>query len=221
MDRYGDQRKLNGCKRCNAQRCGLGGERLERCPAGKDPGVLVDSRLKTRRQRGRVAKKVEDILACGCDRPPRSALARPHLERCVRRWVPHDKRDVEGLERVQRRATELGKGLEHKADGERLRDLGLLSLERRRLRGDLIVLHNDLRGGRREVGVGLFSRVTSDRTRGSGLKLRQGRFRLDIGNNFFPKRVVQHWTGLPREAVESPPLEVSKSRVDVALRDVV
>ena len=153
--------------------------------------------------------------------PLYSALVRPHLEYCVQALGPQYRKDMELLERVQRRDTKMTRRLEHPSYEERLREQELFNLEKKRLQGDLTVAFQYLKGAYKQEGEQLFTRVDSARTIGNGFKLRQGRFRLDIWKNFFTQRVVTHWNRLPKEAVDAPSLEAFKARLDVALGSLV
>jgi len=83
--------------------------------------------------------------------------------------------------------------------------LGLFSLEKGRLREDLIEAFQYVRGAYKKAGEGHFKKACSDRTRGNSFKLKEGRFRLDIRKKFFTMQLVRHWNRLPREAVDAPP----------------
>jgi len=106
------------------------------------------------------------------------------------------------------------RGLEHLSSEDRLIELGLFSLEKRRLQADLRAAFQHLKGGYKKAGEGVFTRVCSDGTRANGLKLKEGRFRLDVRKKLFALRVVRHWTRLPIEAVDAPSLAASKFRLD-------
>ena len=108
-------------------------------------------------------------------------------------------------------------GLEHKSYGERLEELGLFSLKKKKLRGDLLALFNNLKGGCGELGTGLFSHITSDRMRRNGLKLHWGRFWLDVGISSFSEKSGE----AVAQVVESPSLEMFMKCLDVVLRGMV
>jgi len=122
---------------------------------------------------------------------------------------------VELLERVQQTTMKTIKRLKHRSYEERLRDLGLFSLEKRRLQG----IYKRLKGRCMEEGARLFSVMLSGRTRGNEHKLKHRRFCLNIRRNFFTVTVTEHWHRLPREVMEYPSLEVFKSLLDTTLGD--
>ena len=99
--------------------------------------------------------------------------------------------------------------------------MGLFSVEKRRLQGNLIGAFQYIKEAYKKDRERLFTKACSDRTRGNGYKLKEGRFRLDIRKKFFTVRAVRHWNRLPREVVDAPSLEVFKARLDRTLSDLI
>ncbi|GAB0205779.1 hypothetical protein GRJ2_003043500 [Grus japonensis] len=153
--------------------------------------------------------------------PLYSTVVRPHLECYIQLWCPQHKKGMDLLEQVQRRAAKMIRALEYLCYEDRLRELGLFSLEKKRLQGDLIAAFQYLKGACKRAGEGLFTKACSDRTRDNGLKLKESRFRLGIRKKIFSLRVPRHWNKLSREVVDAPSLEVFKARLDGALGNLV
>jgi len=153
--------------------------------------------------------------------PPRdltdfaSIYAEPAFSSTMQVWSLHLKKDIECLERIQRKATKLLKGLKRKSYEERLKTLKLHSLQQRRLRGDLIETYKILTGKER-VDSQLFCQSATDshNLRGHSLKLFLPRCSTTARRTFFSTTVVSHWNSLPHHVVKAPSVNAFKNRLD-------
>ena len=197
----------------------------------KDLGVTVTSDLKPGRQCTLSAKKAMSVLGLIKRTFKRidaddfkilyNCYVRPHLEYCIQAWCPYLVKDIQCLERVQRRATKLVVGMKHLPYQDRLSRLGIYSLDKRRLRGDLIEMYK-LLSGKENVDYSQFFQLapSSYNLRGHSQKLFVQRSRLNCRKFFFSQRSVNEWNRLPAEIVEAPSVNSFKNRLDKTWTDV-
>ena len=150
-----------------------------------------------------------------------SALMSTYLESSVQLWSPQHRKDMDLLERVQRRPQKMIRGLKQRSYEKKLRELGLFSLRKRRPQGDLTVWPSSTWRGLRESWKGTLTRASSDRTKYNGCKLKEGWVTLEVREKFFAMRVVRHWNRLSREVVDAPSLEMFKAWLDGALSSLL
>ena len=202
----------------------LSGLPLVRASEIKDLGVIMTDDFKPTAQCQRAANKARGELfrlrsTITCRKPEvfvpiYKAIVRPHLEYCVQAWAPYYRRDIACLEQVQRLATRMIAGQKGKSYEQRLRDLNLFSLERRRARGDLIETFKIVKGLSGLSLEELFTAAYSQNTRGNSCKLQRNYSRLEIRANFFSQRVIPMWNKLPQEVVSCTSVNAFKVALD-------
>ena len=151
--------------------------------------------------------------------PLYKTMVRPHLDYCIQAWRPHLRKDIDRLERVQRRATKMIEGLEGLSYWDRLRNLGLTTLETRYLRADLLEVYRIFRGLDSLDAEKFFVREVGMSRRHS-YKLFKKRMRLDVGRYKFGNRVCNEWNLLTEDVISAGSLNTFKARLDHHLRNV-
>ena len=208
----------------------LPGKEIESVQQEKDLGVVITNDLKSSNQCIEAVKKAQKLLGY-IKRQFRTrnketiltlynALVRPHLEYAVQFWSPSLRKDIERLEAVQARATKLIPSIRHLGYVRRLKRLNLYSLEKRRLRGQLIETFKMLKGVNNIDYRHLFT-FSNNRTRSNGWKLELKRFNTSQCGNFFTYKIAPIWNRLPAEAVNSASVEQFKIELDKVIDTLI
>ena len=204
----------------------MGGTNLSVTSEEKDLGVLIDDKLNFRSHiKGIVGKanRVLGLIKIGFECLDKDmflnlypVLVRPHLEYCVQVWSPHFQRDIKLVEGVQRRATKLVPELKHLSYEERLKRLGLTTLEERRTRGDLIEMYKIITG-KEKVKVEKFFNIIASRGDPElthNKKIFKKRFNTNLRGNFFTQRNIDNWNGRGKNVIEAKKTGTFKKRLD-------
>lgn len=202
----------------------IGDQSIRKSKTERDLGVIMDCSGKSTEQCIMAVKKANVVLGMikrnihfkSKEVIVRlyKALVRPRLEYCIQVWCPYLKKDIDILEGVQRRATKMIEGYQELCYEDRLNYTGLIKLEKRRARGDLIQVFKIIKGIDKVDYRDYFEIVCSNRTRGHNLKLVKVGCKLEIRKNFFSQRVVNAWNGLPQDVVDAITVNSFKNRLD-------
>jgi len=202
----------------------LNGVVLETVKEEKDLGVLVTDELSFSKYIAKAAAKANSVLGMikrtfsYIDRESflilYKSFVRPHLEYCVQVWSPYLERDKQVLEKVQRRATKLVPELQHMSYEERLSNLGLTTLEARRVRGDLIEIFKIVHGYESIDFNFFFRNRRYSGLRGHNLTLEVNRTRLNVRKYSFSNRSISLWNSLPEYIVNSQDVTSFKINYD-------
>ena len=208
--------------------CKMGDTVLGTTVKEKDLGVTISADMKVSEQCGIAASKGNQILRLirinitykgkKLIIPLYKAIVRPHLEYCIQAWRPYRKKDIDTLERIQRRATKIIPELRDLSYEDRLKECGLTTLETRRLRGDQIEVFKILNGYENIDRNMFFSLKKDSRTRGHEVKLVKDQCRLDIRKHSFSQRTINEWNKLSTDCVTASSVNMFKNKVDTYLR---
>ena len=202
----------------------MNGDWLESVDQEKDLGVIISSNLKVANQcleANNKANKMLGIINRNVVYKSKEVISklynsyvRPVIEYCAQVWAPYLKKDLDMLERVQRRATRMISGFEGKSYEERLKELGMFSVERRFLRGDMIQVYKIFTSIDNIETNKFFIVEHGQVTRGHNKKIKKKACHLDIRKHAFSNRVVKFWNSLPEEVVECDSIATFKKGLD-------